>query len=70
MNVQRITIPLDHGRKHIDLIFKQNDPEGDWSCTASNECMKDIVALIKKHFGVVDINTTLRNRSTYFGNDV
>ena len=25
---------------------------------------------IKKHFGIVDIDTNLRERSTYFGNDV
>jgi len=25
---------------------------------------------IKEHFGIVDIDTNLRERSTYFGNDV
>ena len=52
MNEQTITIPLDHGRKHIDLVFKQNESTGDWVCTATDECMQDIAALMKEEFGV------------------
>lgn len=52
MNEQRIIIPLDHGRKHIELIFKRSDTDSNWTCSATDECIQDIVVLMKKEFGV------------------
>ena len=47
-----------------------SSPQGSWSDGYYEGC-RDSAKQIKQHFGVeLDVNETLRNRSTYFGNDI
>lgn len=56
-----------HLQKFAELIVKECVDIADEYDGAGST----IVSRIKKHFGVEpDVNENLRNRSTYFGNDV
>lgn len=47
---KQITVPLKNG--YAQLMFKQYEPNGDWICVASNECLTDLKNLsfnLEKH---------------------
>jgi hypothetical protein len=60
---------IDHAEKFAELIINE-------CAIVANEWMDECESInygvgwkIKHHFGVEDVDTQLRNRSTYFGND-
>ena len=63
-----------YNQKFAELIVKEcaNICEKDKKGFPNSDSVKQGLAdMIKQHFGVeLDVNETLRNRSTYFGNDI
>ena len=55
--------------KFAELIVKECMEWCDAHATI-NGTAQQVRDSIKQHFGVEDIDTQLRNRSTYFGNDL
>ena len=46
MNFVQIPVVFDNGYK-AKLMFRQFQPNGDWICQASDECMTDIQDLLE-----------------------
>ena len=75
---------IDNAEKFAELIVKEcinkiethqipvgNSAAGEMACEWTYAALKEIKDEIKEHFGVEEsgIDTQLRNRSTYFGNN-